>query len=42
MIFCRLFDMSTPKARDLPEEESLSFYAVFNVWEPPRKLSGSR
>lgn len=41
MIFCRLFDMSTPKARDLPTEDSLAVYAVFNVWEAPRKLSRS-
>lgn len=41
MIFCRLFDMSTPKARDIPDEDSLSLYAVFNVWEAPRKLSRS-
>jgi len=31
--------MSTPKATDLSHEDSLSLYAVLNVWEPPRKLS---
>lgn len=41
MTFCRLFDMNTPKARDLSVDESLSLYAVFNVWEPPRRLSRS-
>lgn len=38
MIFCRLFDMNTPRVKDLPDEDSLSLYAVLNVWEPPRRL----
>ncbi|KAL9952890.1 hypothetical protein ACROYT_G040218 [Oculina patagonica] len=31
--------MDTPRVRHLSDEDSLSLYAVLNVWEPPRRLS---
>lgn len=41
MIYCRLFDMNAARVKDVPDEDSLSLYAVLNVWEPPRRLSRS-
>lgn len=33
--------MNTPSVKDLPDDDSPNLYVVFNVWEPPRRLSRS-